>query len=168
MSSVGPDEALEKNSREITITFKRPKLSTSLAVLLSLTLIAIVVTLTVFESLRDVNPVANPEPSPTVLEPTTQEPTTTPTPEATPSNELVPPPVGEPGRTFAMPDVVEKNAIEAANLILQAAPGAALQFVDTNGLIVEARNSYTVVATSPAAGELTPISSFITLTVTAD
>lgn len=148
------------NSKEITITLRRPS-GQGLVITLCLAVLALIVGLVISDSLRDATPAPSATPTPTA----TQTPEATSTPEPTVTS-LPAPPQTETGKSFTMPPVTGKNAIQAADTILQLAPAAYLQFVDQRGVVVEAKASYTVVGTTPAAGEVTRTTDFIVVSVT--
>lgn len=161
-----PKRVINTNKNEFTFTLKRSTITRATVVAISLSIIALVLGLILTNAFRGITPAATPLPTPVASTTATSMPEVIPTP--TPTKELLAPPQSQPGKTFTMPNVIDMNAIEAANNVLQLAPSAYLQFVDQNGFIIEARSNAIVVSTTPASGELSKVTNFIIFNVTTD
>jgi hypothetical protein len=153
----------EKQTRQITIKLPQPSPGRAIVVLICVAVLTLIVGLVVSDALGKATPEVKPTPSATATATTTPVPEPTATVEPRPNNA----PRSDTEKTFTMPNVTGQNAVAAAELILRSAPSAALQFVDQSGVVVEARTNYTVVATTPAAGDVAKTSGFVTLEVAA-
>jgi hypothetical protein len=142
---------------------KRPSVGRGVVILLCVAVLLGIVGIVVSDSLRDATPEPKAKPTATASATPTPEATVTPTPQATP--RLPSAPRGDASKTFTVPSVIGESATQAATEILRLAPSARLQFVNESGMVVEAQASYAVVATTPAAGEVTPTAGALVIQV---